>query len=111
MPSRYRYNAGTWSTSHAGGEEYRFGSIDLYNYRYEPPEVVSDCIEPDLANRRTQERPYVHTLESFNERTQPPQGPVRSVEDLQPRDCSPPSESPCWAHQKKTAEERTPRRL
>ena len=72
VPSRYRYNAGTWSTSHAGGEEYRLGAIDLYNYRYEPPEVVSDCIGPDLANRRAQEGPYVHTLESFNERTQPP---------------------------------------
>ena len=71
VPSRYRYNAGTWSMSHAGGEEYRLGSIDLYNYRYEPPEQVSDCIGPDLANR-PQEGPYQHTLESFNERLQPP---------------------------------------
>ena len=72
VPSRYRYNAGTWSTSYAEGEEYRLGAIDLYNYRYEPPEVVSDCIGPDLANRRAQEGPYVHTLEGFNENTQPP---------------------------------------
>ena len=75
VPSRYRYNAGTWSVSHAGGEEYRLGSIDLYNYRYEPPEPpeqVSDCVGPDLANRPAQEGPYLHTLESFNERSQPP---------------------------------------
>ena len=71
VPSRYRYNAGTWSVSHAGGEEYRLGSIDLYNYRYEPPEQVSDCVGPDLANRPAQEGPYLHTLESFNERRQP----------------------------------------
>ena len=72
VPSRYRYNAGTWSMSHAGGEEYRLGSIDLYNYRYEPPEQVSDCVGPDLANRPVQEGPYLHSLESFNERSQPP---------------------------------------
>ena len=72
VPSRYRYNAGTWSVSHAGSEEYRLGSIDLYNYRYEPPEQVSDCVGPDLANRPAQEGPYLHTLESFNERSQPP---------------------------------------
>ena len=72
VPSRYRYNAGTWSMSHAGGEEYRLGSIDLYNYRYEPPEQVSDCVGPDLANRPAQEGPYLHSLQSFNERRQPP---------------------------------------
>ena len=34
-PSPYRYNrGGTWSTSRAGGETYRLGSINLYNYRY-----------------------------------------------------------------------------
>ena len=71
-PSRYRYNLGTWSTSHTGGEEYRLGSINLYNYRYEPPEQVSDCVGPDLANRSAQEGPYLHTLESFNGRPQPP---------------------------------------
>ena len=72
VPSRYRYNPGTWSISHAGGEEYRLGSIDLHNYRYEPPEEVSDCVGPDLANRPAQEGPYLHMLESFNERSQPP---------------------------------------
>ena len=72
VPSRYRYNPGTWSMSHAGGEEYRLGSIDLYNYRYEPPEQVSDCVGPDLANRPAQEGPYLHSLQSFNERRQPP---------------------------------------
>ena len=72
VPSRYRYNPGTWSTSHAGGEDYRLGSIDLHNYRYEPPERASDCVGPDLANRPAQEGPYLHTLESFNQRRQPP---------------------------------------
>ena len=72
VPNRYRYNPGTWSISHAGGKEYRLGSIDLHNYRYEPPEQVSDCIGPDLANRPEQEGPYLHTLASFNERSQPP---------------------------------------
>lgn len=42
------------------GEEYRLGSIDLYHYRYEPPEVVSDCVGPDLTNRPAQEGPYLH---------------------------------------------------
>ena len=72
VPSRYRYNPGRWSVSHAGGEHYRLGSIDLYNYRYEPPEQVSDCVGPDLANHSAQEGPYLHTLDSFNERRQPP---------------------------------------
>ena len=72
VPSRYRYNPGTWSISHAGGKEYRLGSIDLHNYRYEPPEQVSDCVGPDLANRPAQEGPYLHTLESFNVHPQPP---------------------------------------
>ena len=49
------------------------GSIDLlHNYRYEPPEQVSGCVGPDLANRRAQDGPYLHTLGSFNERRQPP---------------------------------------
>ena len=72
VPSRYRYNPGAWSISHASGNEYRLGSIDLHNYRYEPPEQVSDCVGPDLANRSAQEGPYLHTLESLNERRQPP---------------------------------------
>ena len=33
-PAPYRYNSGTWSTSHAGGQTYRLGSINLYNYRW-----------------------------------------------------------------------------
>ena len=72
VPSPYRYNPGAWSISYAGGEEYRLGSIDLFNYRYEPPEVVSDCVGPDLANRSVQEGPYLHTLESLGARPQPP---------------------------------------
>ena len=33
-PAPYRYNSGTWSISDVGGETYRLGSINLYNYRY-----------------------------------------------------------------------------
>ena len=33
-PGPYRYNSGTWSTSHSGGQTYRLGAINLYNYRY-----------------------------------------------------------------------------
>ena len=60
-PHPYRYNPGTWSTSHSGGEQFRLGSINLYHYRYEPPELVSDCVGPDLANRPAQEGPYLHS--------------------------------------------------
>ena len=68
----YRYNAGAWTTSHTGGVDYRLGSINLYNYRFDPPEVVSDCIGPDLASRSSQEGPYLHSLSSLSDRTQPP---------------------------------------
>ena len=71
-PRLYRYNPGTWSTSHSGGEQFRLGSINLHHYRYEPPAIVSDCVGPDLANRPAQEGPYLHSLRSFNARTQPP---------------------------------------
>ncbi|MDE0025931.1 MAG: putative Ig domain-containing protein [Spirochaetaceae bacterium] len=68
----YRYNAGAWTTSHTGGVDYRLGSINLYNYRFDPPEVISDCIGPDLASRSSQEGPYLHSLSSLSDRTQPP---------------------------------------
>ena len=71
-PARYRYNPGTWSTSRIDGNEFRLGSINLYHYRYDPPEVVSDCIGPDLASRSAQEGPYLHSLSSLSDRTQPP---------------------------------------
>jgi hypothetical protein len=71
-PVPYRYNPGTWATSHIGGEEYRLGSINLYNYRWDPPTVISDCIGPDLAGRSAQEGPYLHSLRTLNDRTQPP---------------------------------------
>ena len=71
-PAPYRYNPGTWSTSHIGGELFRLGSINLYHYRYEPPDPVPDCIGPDLAGRTVQEGPYLHSLTTFNARTQPP---------------------------------------
>ena len=35
-PSPYRYNSGTWSTSQAGGETFRLGSINLFNYETGP---------------------------------------------------------------------------
>ena len=71
-PAPYRYNPSTWTTSHIGGQEYRLGSINLYNYRFDPPEVVSDCIGPDLASRSSQEGPYLHSLSSLSDRVQPP---------------------------------------
>ena len=71
-PARYRYNPGSWSSSYADGEQYRLGSINLFNYRYEPPEIVSDCVGPDLASRTTLEGPYLHSLRTFNARIQEP---------------------------------------
>ena len=42
----YRYNSGgTWSTSRAGGESYRLGSINLYNYRYDYGSGASDYLD------------------------------------------------------------------
>ena len=72
----YRYNPGTWTSSHIGGEEFRLGSINLYNYRYDPPEVLSDCIGPDLASRSAQVGPYLQSLRTLSERTQPPHSNV-----------------------------------
>ena len=71
-PAPYRYNPGTWTTSRAGGEEFRLGSINLYNYRYDPPDPVPDCIGPQLQGRSSQVGPYLHSLQSLSERTQPP---------------------------------------
>ena len=38
-PHPYRYNSGTWFTSSAGGQTFRLGSINLFNYRYEGEET------------------------------------------------------------------------
>ena len=59
----YRYNAGDWITSRAGGMEFRLGSINLYHYVYGPPRVPE---------RLAWEGPYLHSLNNLNERTQPP---------------------------------------
>ena len=56
-PVPYRYNTGTWSTSRAGGAEYRLGSINLYHYP-----------RPDGRGAG----PYLHDLSAFNARSQPP---------------------------------------
>ena len=58
-PAPYRYNTGAWRTSHAGGVEFRLGSINLYHYIYAP-------------GRLARPGPYLHPLPSFNDRTQPP---------------------------------------
>ncbi|MCY4483317.1 MAG: putative Ig domain-containing protein [Spirochaetaceae bacterium] len=71
-PAPYRYNPGTWTSSHIDGDEFRLGSINLYHYRWDPPEVVSDCIGPDLAGRSSQEGPYLHSLRTLSDRIQPP---------------------------------------
>ena len=58
-PAPYQYNTGTWRTSHAGGLEFRLGSINLYHYVYAP-------------GRLARPGPYLHPLPVFNDRTQPP---------------------------------------
>ena len=58
-PAPYRYNTGSWRTSSTGGEEFRLGSINLYNYVYAPGRVARPG-------------PYLHPLPVFNERQQPP---------------------------------------
>ena len=71
-PAPYRYNTGTWTTSRAGGNEYRLGSIDLFNYAWLPPGVSLEGIGPNLIRRLAFFGPYVHSLRTFNARTQPP---------------------------------------
>ena len=56
-PVPYRYNAGTWSTSRAGGTEYRLGSINLYHYR---------------RHGGAESGPYLRDLSAFNAYAQPP---------------------------------------
>ena len=60
-PAPYRYNAGTWSESQAGGLTFRLGSINLFNYLLAP-----------YSGRLRLEGPYLHSIEAFNEREQPP---------------------------------------
>ena len=71
-PAPYRYNTGTWTTSLAGGIEYRLGSIDLFNYAFLPPGVSLEGIGPNLLGRLAFFGPYLHSLRTFNGRTQPP---------------------------------------
>ena len=56
-PVPYRYNPGAWSTSTAGGADYRLGSINLYHYR-----------RPGGAETG----PYLRDLSDFNAHAQPP---------------------------------------
>ena len=58
-PAPYQYNTGTWRTSSIGGEDYRLGSINLYNYVFAPGRVARPG-------------PYLHPLPTFNDRQQPP---------------------------------------
>ena len=71
-PSPYRYNPGTWSTSQAGGETYRLGSINLYHYRFDAQGTIPECYGTDVAGRSTQEGPYLHSPHSFSATAQPP---------------------------------------
>ena len=48
-PHPYRYNSGTWFTSAVGGQTFRLGSINLFNYSYE-----------------TLNGPYLYSLSRFN---------------------------------------------
>ena len=54
-PAPYRYNTGDWRTSHAGGVEYRLGSINLYNYIYRAarPPVPAGPVPAPAARRST----------------------------------------------------------
>ena len=54
-PHPYRYNTGTWFTSAAGGQTFRLGSINLFNYRYE-----------GRATNLPLDGPYLHSLSRFN---------------------------------------------
>ena len=60
-PVPLRYNPGTWSSSHAGGVTFRLGSINLFNY-----------LLTAYSGRLRIEGPYLHSIEAFNEREQPP---------------------------------------
>ena len=55
-PVPYRYNTGTWSTSRAGGTDYRLGSINLFHY-----------FRPDGRGAG----PYLHDRDGYNAREQP----------------------------------------
>lgn len=44
-PVPYRYNSRDWSTSHSGGQTYRLGSVNLYNYRYYYDEGPDDYLD------------------------------------------------------------------
>ena len=54
-PRPYRYNSGTWFTSAVGGQTFRLGSINLFNYRYEGRETT-----------RPLNGPYLFSLAQFN---------------------------------------------
>ena len=59
-PHPYRYNSGTWFTSAAGGQTFRLGSINLFNYRYDEPGYVP------------LDGPYFYDLSDFNAEQHPP---------------------------------------
>ena len=60
-PAPFRYNTGTWSASPAGGVTFRLGSINLFNY-----------LLSVFSGRLRLAGPYLHSIEGFNEREQPP---------------------------------------
>ena len=61
-PHPYRYNSGTWFTSTAGGQTFRLGSINLFNYRYEGEETGGVPYDG----------PYFYDLSVFNNEEQVP---------------------------------------
>ena len=61
-PHPYRYNAGTWFSSAVGGQTFRMGSINLFNYRYAGEET--DGVPHD--------GPYFYHLAEFNAEQQAP---------------------------------------
>ena len=59
-PHPYRYNSGTWFTSAVGGQTFRLGSINLFNYRYEEPGYLP------------LDGPYLYSLSDFTTNPHPP---------------------------------------
>jgi len=57
----YRYNTGTWFTSAVGGQTFRLGSINLFNYRYEGRETNFPL-----------NGPFLYSLLKFNAEVQHP---------------------------------------
>ena len=73
-PAPYRYNPGTWTISRSGGETYRLGSINLFNYRYYYDDGVTYLDGPILYqfeqfSAGVQQRPHSNAYTSLGRAT------------------------------------------